>query len=61
MDYSANTYTEGHNPEVEFKVPEGKRIKVIYLEKNGNTIFNIVTCQANEIESKVHPRFPIVE
>jgi hypothetical protein len=25
----AKTYTEGHNPEVEFQVPEGKRIKVV--------------------------------
>jgi hypothetical protein len=57
----AKSYTEGHRPEVSFDVPEGKRIKVIYLPNKPGKPFNIVTKEANSEQVKVHNRFPVIE
>ncbi|HLX52807.1 MAG TPA: hypothetical protein VKR58_02645 [Aquella sp.] len=56
-------YTEGHAPPVEFKVPEGKHIKVIYRDDIATKPFNIVTRPATlEEQAKAkHDRFPVIE
>ncbi len=62
---SVDTYTEGHHPPVEFQVPEGKAIRVMYnpaISLKGNTPFNICTRESTpeELILSNHDRFPIL-
>jgi hypothetical protein len=58
--HGVTSYTEG-KPAVEFSVPNGKSLKVLFhpeLTKDGRHPVQVVTREAVGDELRVHPRFP---